>query len=105
MARIVFELDIDATRKEIVEALDTQPGIAGWWTEDVTTSGGSGSQMTLGFPGRAPVPFELRVDEVNERSVRWSSVGGVPAPLGRHPDHLDPDLQARRHGHHGALQP
>ncbi len=36
MARIVFELDIDATSKEIVEALDTQRGIAGWWTEDVT---------------------------------------------------------------------
>ena len=78
MARIVFELDIDATPKEIVEALDTQRGIAGWWTEDVTASGGTGSQMTLGFPGRAPVPFELRVDEVNEHSVRWSSVGAFP---------------------------
>jgi uncharacterized protein YndB with AHSA1/START domain len=78
MARIVFELDIDASPKEIVDALNTQRGIAGWWTEDVTAPGGTGSQMTLGFPGRAPLPFELRVDQVDEQSVRWSSVGQVP---------------------------
>jgi uncharacterized protein YndB with AHSA1/START domain len=78
MARIVFELDIDAAPKEIVEALDTRRGIAGWWTEDVTFPGGLGSQMTLGFPGRAPVPFELRVDEASEQLVRWASIGDFP---------------------------
>jgi uncharacterized protein YndB with AHSA1/START domain len=78
MARIVFELEIDATSKEIIEALDTERGIAGWWTEDVTAPGGIGSQLTVGFPGRAPLPFELRVDEITERSVRWSSVGEFP---------------------------
>jgi len=78
MARIVFELDIDATPKQIVEALDSERGIAGWWTEDVTAPGGAGSPMTVGFPGRAPMPFELRVDEVGEHSVRWSSVGQFP---------------------------
>jgi hypothetical protein len=66
MARIVFELDIDAAPREIAEALDTQPGIAGWWSEEVTFPGGVGSVMTIGFPGRAPVPFELRVDEASE---------------------------------------
>lgn len=78
MARIVFELDIDATPKDIVEALDTTRGIAGWWTEDVSAPGGAGSQLTVGFPGRAPVPFELRVDEASEQRVKWTSVGAFP---------------------------
>ena len=78
MARIVFELDIDATPKQIVDALDTERGIAGWWTENVSAPGGVGSQLSVGFPGRAPMPFKLRVDEVGEHRVRWTSVGQVP---------------------------
>jgi hypothetical protein len=77
MARIVFELDIDAAPGSIVEALDSQRGIAGWWTRDVTFPGGAGSTMTLGFPV-APRPFELRVDEVSDKRVHWSSVGEFP---------------------------
>ncbi len=57
--------------------LDSQEGIAGWWTEDVDFGGGAGSTMTLGFPV-APMPFELRVDEANDSVVRWTSVGEFP---------------------------
>jgi uncharacterized protein YndB with AHSA1/START domain len=78
MARIVFELEINASPKEIAAALDTQRGIAGWWTEDVVFPGGVGSQLIVGFPGRAPVPFDLRVDEADEHRVRWASVGQFP---------------------------
>lgn len=77
MARIVFELGIEADPVEIVEALNTERGIAGWWTRDVKFPGGAGSTMTLGFP-IAPMPFELRVDEVGEERVRWTSVGEFP---------------------------
>jgi uncharacterized protein YndB with AHSA1/START domain len=77
MARIVFELDIEAQPERIVDALDSERGIAGWWTRDVTFAGGAGSTMTLGFPV-APRPFELRVDEVSEQRVRWSSIGEFP---------------------------
>jgi uncharacterized protein YndB with AHSA1/START domain len=78
MARIVFETTINATAKEIVDALDTERGIAGWWTEQVEFAGGPGSVMTVGFPGRAPLPFELRVEQVTEQQVRWASVGQFP---------------------------
>jgi uncharacterized protein YndB with AHSA1/START domain len=78
MARMVFETTINASASEIVKALDTSDGIAGWWTEEVTFPGGEGSQMTLGFPHMAPFPFELRVDEVSESRVRWTSVGEFP---------------------------
>jgi uncharacterized protein YndB with AHSA1/START domain len=77
MARIVFELAIDAQPRDVVEALDSERGIAGWWTRDVQFPGGAGSTMTLGFPV-APKPFELRVDEAGERRVRWTSVGEFP---------------------------
>jgi uncharacterized protein YndB with AHSA1/START domain len=77
MARIVFELGIDAPAGKVAEALTTQEGIAGWWTDDVTLPGGAGATMTLGFP-IAPLPFQLRVDEAGERQVAWSSVGEFP---------------------------
>jgi uncharacterized protein YndB with AHSA1/START domain len=77
MARIVFELDVAAQPGEIVEALDTARGIAGWWTRDVEFPGGAGSTMKLGFPV-APMPFELRVDEAGEQRVHWTSVGEFP---------------------------
>jgi uncharacterized protein YndB with AHSA1/START domain len=77
MARIVFELEIAAKPGEIVEALDTERGIAGWWTRDVKFAGGPGATMTLGFPV-APMPFELRVDEAGEQRVHWTSVGEFP---------------------------
>jgi uncharacterized protein YndB with AHSA1/START domain len=77
MARIVFELDVEAPPSEIIEALDSERGIAGWWTRDVTFAGGPGATMTLGFPV-APRPFELRVDEVSEQRVHWTSVGEFP---------------------------
>src|SRR5215212_10292640 len=77
MARIVFALDIEAEPDRIAEALGSAQGIAGWWTTDVSLAGGEGEVMTLGFPV-APRPFELRVDEVSEQRVRWSSVGEFP---------------------------
>ena len=77
MPRIVFELEVDAPATQIAQALTTQPGIAGWWTDDVSLPGGAGATMTLGFP-IAPLPFQLRVDKADDHQVVWSSVGEFP---------------------------
>jgi uncharacterized protein YndB with AHSA1/START domain len=77
MSRIVFELEIEAPPSKVVEALDTEEGIKGWWTPSVVFPGGEGSTMQPSFAA-APVPFELRVDEVGDERVRWSSVGDFP---------------------------
>jgi len=77
VARIVLELTVGAPATAVVEALDTQQGIAGWWTGDVDFPGGEGSTMTLGFPA-APKPFHLRVDGVDDQRVRWTSIGDFP---------------------------
>lgn len=77
MARIVFEVDIAADPSPIVAALDTQRGIASWWTDEVAFPGGVGSTMTLGFP-TAPKPFMLQAAEVGPERVRWESIGDFP---------------------------
>ncbi|MCI0687416.1 MAG: SRPBCC domain-containing protein [Sporichthyaceae bacterium] len=77
MARIVFETVINAPAAPIVKALDSADGIGGWWTDDVEFAGGVGAHMALGFPV-APLPFDLRVDEVSEQQVTWASVGQFP---------------------------
>jgi uncharacterized protein YndB with AHSA1/START domain len=77
MARIVFELEVEAPPAAVVAALDTEAGIAGWWTPSVTFPGGVGSVVRPTF-SLAPQPFELRVDEVGDGRVRWTSVGDFP---------------------------
>jgi uncharacterized protein YndB with AHSA1/START domain len=77
MARIVFEIEINAPADPIVEALDTAEGIAGWWTPTVEFSGGVGSVMQPSF-AQAPLPFQLTVEEVSAQRVRWSSTGDFP---------------------------
>jgi uncharacterized protein YndB with AHSA1/START domain len=77
MARIVLEIPIDASPATIVEALDTQRGIAGWWTPTVEFPGGVGSVMKPSF-ATASIPFELTVDQVSEQCVKWSNSGDFP---------------------------
>ncbi|MGH3039811.1 MAG: SRPBCC family protein [Gaiellaceae bacterium] len=77
MARIVFEIEIGAPAAKVVDALDTEEGLAGWWTPSVTFPGGVGSILQPTF-SIAPKPFELRVDEVGDGRVRWTSVGDFP---------------------------
>ena len=77
MARIVFDVDIDAPAASVITALSTQDGIAAWWTDGTDYPGGADVEMTLRFPV-APVPFQLRVDEVGDDVVRWTSVGDFP---------------------------
>src|ERR1700730_5038200 len=77
MARIVFEIPIDAPPATVVEALDTETGIAGWGTPTVDFSGGVGSGIEPTF-APAPAPFELTVDQVSEQCVKWSSSGDFP---------------------------
>jgi len=51
MARIVFDVDIASGADQIVEALNTREGIAGWWT-DAVSSGIARSSVFGGRDGR-----------------------------------------------------
>jgi uncharacterized protein YndB with AHSA1/START domain len=77
MPDIVFELTIDAEPARVSDAIASEAGIRGWWTDSAEVPDGTGGVIRLGF-AMAPAPFELRVDEVGEQAVRWASVGNFP---------------------------
>ncbi|MCI0688240.1 MAG: SRPBCC domain-containing protein [Sporichthyaceae bacterium] len=57
--------------------MDTEPGIAGWWTPTVEFPGGTGSVMRPSF-AQAPYPFTLTVDEASDKQVKWTSSADFP---------------------------
>ncbi len=77
MPDIVFQMDIEAPQARVADAISSQSGIRGWWTESAEVPEGDSGVMTLGF-AMAPAPFELRVDERSEDAVRWASIGAFP---------------------------
>ena len=77
MAEIVFLVDINESPGTIREALSSRDGLMSWWTTDIEGSGDPGSTLSLGFPD-APARFTIRVDDVADRVVRWTSIGDFP---------------------------
>jgi len=76
MARIALATTIKADAADIIKALDSAEGIAGFWTEDISYEG-VGGVLSAGFAD-APAPFRFRVDEVRDNAVRWTNVGEFP---------------------------
>lgn len=74
MAESVFLVDIDADEATIRNALSSEQGIRNWWTVDANVTD---EHLDLGFPD-APKRFSLRVDEVSDNLVRWTSTGDFP---------------------------
>lgn len=77
MPDIVFQVDIAAARAAVARAISSESGIRGWWTARADVPSDVGAIMKLGFAA-APVPFELRIDELSNDRVRWANVGAVP---------------------------
>jgi uncharacterized protein YndB with AHSA1/START domain len=76
MARITLATTISTGPAEIIKALDSPGGIAGFWTEEIDYRG-VGQVLAAGFAD-SPAPFRLRVDEVTPAAVRWTNVGEFP---------------------------
>jgi uncharacterized protein YndB with AHSA1/START domain len=74
MHDIVHELTIDASLDEVYAAVSTGPGLARWWSSDVslehdaatgqTSSPTEGDILSVGFENRAMV-IRLRIDTLN----------------------------------------
>lgn len=74
---IVFTVDVNGEQAAVIEAIASVEGIRSWWTDQCDGDGAAGGTLKPGFP-IAPMPFELRVDEVGASSVRWTSTGDFP---------------------------
>lgn len=77
MPNIVFQFEIEAEPAHVAEAIASEDGIRGWWTDSAEVPEGTGGVIRLGF-AMAPLAFELRVDERSDEAVRWASVGAFP---------------------------
>ncbi|MEV0641755.1 SRPBCC domain-containing protein [Streptomyces sp. NPDC050619] len=74
MSEIAFQVDIDADRDAVLQALNSHDGLTGWWTTGVNRKD---EILFFDFPG-VPEPFQLRREEASADRVVWTSVGAFP---------------------------
>jgi uncharacterized protein YndB with AHSA1/START domain len=69
---ILMQFDIDAEPESVRRALETEEGIASWWSSRTDLDG---ANLRVSFPDR-PEPFEFDVRESPDR-IEWVT-GGYP---------------------------
>jgi activator of Hsp90 ATPase-like protein len=73
---IVFRFDTDASAVTVLDAVKTTDGIKGFWTSRAEVPAEVGESLSLEFPV-APMPFDLRLEQSDERTVVWRT-GSFP---------------------------
>jgi uncharacterized protein YndB with AHSA1/START domain len=81
VADIHFRFDVDAPAERVLDAVRTTEGIKGFWTADADVPDEVGGTLRLGFPV-APMPFDLRLDRSDERTVVWTTESFPPHWVG-----------------------
>ena len=71
---ILMQFDIEADRETVHRALETQEGVASWWS--ARTKGPADRQLRVSFPD-VPQPFEFTVARDDSDRVEWVT-GGFP---------------------------
>lgn len=72
---IRMQFDIDADAETVRRALDTEQGIASWWSARTVLVDG-GRRLEVSFPDQ-PQPFEFDVRE-DRRTIDWVTAGYPP---------------------------
>jgi uncharacterized protein YndB with AHSA1/START domain len=70
MNDVLFRFDVDAPAEKVLDALKTTEGIKGFWTTTAEVPAGVGERLALGF-AQAPLPFDLLLEQSDERTVAW----------------------------------
>jgi hypothetical protein len=70
MTDVLFCFDVDAAPEAVLEAVKTTEGIKGFWTSRAEVPGEIGETLKLEF-AIAPLPFDLRLEQSDERTVVW----------------------------------
>jgi uncharacterized protein YndB with AHSA1/START domain len=81
MSDIVMQVDIAANRGKVKDALTTHAGITGWWTVQAEVPAGTGQLLKPSFV-EAPMPFDLRVDEMTDEKIVWRTQSFPPNWVG-----------------------
>jgi uncharacterized protein YndB with AHSA1/START domain len=78
---IVFRFDTDASPEAVLDAVTTTDGIKGFWTSRADVPTEVGESLSLEFPV-APMPFDLRLEQSDERTVVWRTESFPPHWVG-----------------------
>jgi uncharacterized protein YndB with AHSA1/START domain len=81
VADILFAFEIDAPPESVIEALTTSAGIESFWTSRAKVPADVGETLELGF-AIAPLPFDLRLEQSDERTVVWRTLSFPPHWVG-----------------------
>ncbi len=70
MSDVLFRFDVDAAPEKVLDAVKTTDGIKGFWTTRAEVPAEVGETLTLEF-AEAPLPFDLKLEQSDERTVVW----------------------------------
>jgi uncharacterized protein YndB with AHSA1/START domain len=83
MPGIHFRTTVDASPDEVYEALATQEGLAGNWTDQLEVPEQTGAVARFGFGPDWAKALEVRIDALEPgQRVEWTPVGGFPGWIG-----------------------
>ena len=83
MPAIHFRTTVDAEPGTVYDALATEEGLAGNWTDQLEVPEKAGAVARFGFGPDWAKTLELRVDALEPgRHVEWTPVGGFPGWVG-----------------------
>jgi hypothetical protein len=70
MTDVLFRFDVDAPAESVLGAVKTTEGIKGFWTTRAEVPEQVGETLKLEF-AQAPLPFDLTLEQSDERTVAW----------------------------------
>ena len=70
MTDVLFRFEVDAPPRTVLEAVKTSEGIEGFWTSRAQVLAEVGRTLEVEF-AVAPAPFDLRLEQSDERTVVW----------------------------------
>jgi uncharacterized protein YndB with AHSA1/START domain len=70
MTDVLFRFDVETSPEAVLEALKTTEGIKGFWTRRADVPAEVGGTVRVEF-AIAPLPFDLRLEQSDERTVLW----------------------------------
>lgn len=94
MTDVLFRFDIDAPPQSVLQAVKTTEGIKSFWTTSADVPSEVGETLKLGF-SVAPAPFDLRLEQSDERTVCWRTETFPPHWVGTT---VRWDVEAREQG-------
>jgi uncharacterized protein YndB with AHSA1/START domain len=78
---VLFRFDVDAPPETLLRAVTTPEGIRGFWTSRADVPADVGGTLRLEFE-QAPEPFDLRLEQSDERTVVWRAQSFPPHWVG-----------------------